>query len=178
MSVYLACVPVLMPKPPNYDPKYPCGEPPPMVVHKLTQSEPRRHVHWDAWVRKGPLAEPCCAIVTLTPNTGSHPLHALHWIDPWCAGPNAVMQVPRPSSAPLPAYPWEVRPKLVPMPASDQSNIIATVPVVRGGTLISMPLMALHRSTSSDITHYSMHALWDRRTYLDDAVVLYKPPPP
>lgn len=96
MCAAIACVPVLMPKPLNDEPKHPYGKPPPMMVHNLNQLGPRRHVHWDAMLIKGPLAEPKRAIVTLTPNTVSQPLLAPQVVDPCFGGPTAAMQVHRP----------------------------------------------------------------------------------
>lgn len=148
-----------------------------MMVQHLNQLEPRRHLHWDTMFLKSSLAEPTRASVTLTPNTRSQALLASQFEDILYAGPTP-MPVHRPSSAPPPAYPWKVRPTCVPMLAGEQSNIIATYLVVRGQSVISMPRMGLPRCTSSGSTHDSVNERWDRRTYLDDAVMIYKPPPP
>lgn len=183
-SVTCVCAPVLMPIPPSYDPTHPYGKPPPPIVRNTSQLAPQRHVRIDAdFIRYQPAAQMHMA-VPATPTTRPQPLLASQQDDPWCAGPtrtpplhasqmygpwysgtNAVTQVHIPIPTSLPADPWYKRPKPVPLKAGDQSKSIATGPVARGQSIISVPRLAIPKSTSSSSTFYSMNELRSDSTY-------------
>lgn len=136
------------------------GKPPPQRVRCLSLPVPRVHVHFDEFFILNHLlqnrSEWQCR-----PHLRCGHVRCLHqnWLFRGVSGPKAVMEVQRPIASQLPPHPWTARPQPVPDRAGDPSKIIATDPVVRGHAIISVPHMAMSKSTSPSSRDYSIKDL-------------------